>query len=153
MDKNAKTNRLSIYLIKKEFDSPATIFKDIDSLSAFNLDDSGTSILYTKDSYIHPPKWIENFFLKSAKDFKLKNSSSQAVFFTKISLNSEDFRYFTIPFGMGYHMLKPGIIEERFGLKVVLNTVDENQLRSIDKKNMSNVPKQSREQVAINSIV
>ena len=75
MDKNAKTNRLSIYLIKKEFDSPATIFKDIDSLSAFNLDDSGTSILYTKDSYIHPPKWIENFFLKSAKDFKLKNSS------------------------------------------------------------------------------
>jgi len=153
MDKNAKTNRLSIYLIKKEFDSPATIFKDIDSLSAFNLDDSGTSILYTKDSYIHPPKWIENFFLKSAKDFKLKNSSSQAVFFTKISLNSDDFRYFTIPFGMGYHMLKPGIIEERFGLKVVLNTVDENQLRSIDKKNMSNVPKQSREQVAINSIV
>jgi len=153
MRDNPSTNRLSIYLIKTEFDSADKILKDINSVTAHNLSDDETSALYTKDSFIRPPQWIEKFFLESADDFNLKNSSSQALYLTKIKVDSETFRYFAIPFGVGYHLLKPGVIEERFGLKVVLNTVDETQLRSIDKKNMSNVPKQSREQISANSIV
>jgi uncharacterized protein (TIGR04141 family) len=153
MSNKIKTNRLSIYLIKLEFDTADKILKDINSVTAHKLSDDESSILYTKDSFIRPPQWIEKFFLKSPDDFNLKNSSSQALYLIKIKVDNNNDRYFAIPFGVGYHLLKPGVIEERFGLKVVLNTVDEKQLRSIDKKNMSNVPKQSREQISANSIV
>lgn len=152
MPDNPKTNRLSIYLIKSEFDSADKILKDIKSITTHNLLDDETSVLFTKDSFIRPPQWIEKFFLKSTDDFNLKNSSSQATYLTKIKVNNS-YRFFAIPFGVGYHLLKLGVIEERFGLKIVLNTVDEKQLRSIDKKNMSNVPKQSREQISVNSEV
>lgn len=44
-------------------------------------------------------------------------------------------------------MINPGIWEERFGLKVVLNVIDPENLRSIDKKDMSVIPKLSKEQI------
>jgi len=40
------------------------------------------------------------------------------------------------------------VTEDRFGLKVVLNAVDPESLRSIDKTALGSVPKQSREQMS-----
>ena len=54
---------------------------------------------------------------------------------------------FAIAFGTGRFLLKDGVIEERFGLKVALNSVDA-MLRSIDKTNLGSVPKHSREQMS-----
>ena len=71
----------------------------------------------------------------------------------KINTSSTEYRYFAIPFGIGFHLLNPDVIEERFGLKVALNAMDEKMMKSIDKKNMSNVPKHAREQISINSEV
>jgi len=48
---------------------------------------------------------------------------------------------FTIPFGYRWTFLNHGVWEERFGLKITLNTVGPNSLRRIDKKNMPSVPK------------
>ncbi|MBC8488572.1 MAG: TIGR04141 family sporadically distributed protein [Bacteroidetes bacterium] len=155
MKNKTKTNRnrLSIYLIKEELNTPESILKDTGKVTAHNLNDDESFVLYTKDSYSHPPEWIQKFFLETPEDFKLENSSSQGLFLARIKTSNEEYRFFTIPFGVGRHLLKPGVIEERFGLKVVLNAVDETQLRSVDKKNMSNVPKQSREQVSSNSVI
>lgn len=151
MSDEIKTNKLSIFLIKKEYDSPDKILKEDKNNKEHKLDDN--NFLYTKDSFVYPPKWVKNFFLKTAEDFNLKNSSSRAIFLSKINVNENEQRYFAIPFGMGYHMLNSGSFEERFGLKIVLNAVDETMFRSIDKKNMSNVPKQSKEQISNNSEV
>jgi uncharacterized protein (TIGR04141 family) len=41
-------------------------------------------------------------------------------------------RWFAISFGGGYQKLEPGAIEHDFGLRVVINTVDHNKLRSAD---------------------
>ncbi len=153
MKNKTKTNRLSIYLIKEEIVTLESILKDSGKVTAHNLNDNKSFVLYTKDSYSHPPKWIQKFFLETPEDFKLENSSSQGLFLAKIKISNKEYRFFAIPFGVGRHLLKPGVIEERFGLKVVLNAVDETQLRSIDKKNMSNVPKQSREQISSNSVI
>lgn len=153
MGNKTKTNRLSIYLIKGEFNTPESILKDIEQVTTLNLNDDKSFTLYTKDSYVHPPQWIQKFFLETPDNFNLKNSSSQALFLAKIKVSDEKYRFFAIPFGFGRHLLNLGVIEERFGLKVVLNTVDETQLRSIVKKNMSNVPKESREQVSLNSVI
>jgi len=140
MKNKTKTNRLSIYLIKKELDTPESILKDIGKVTAHNLNDDEPFVLYTKDSYSHPPEWIQKFFLETPEDFKLENSSSQGLFLSKIKVSNEEYRFFAIPFGVGRHLLKPGVIEERFGLKVVLNAVDETQLRSIDKKTCQTFP-------------
>jgi uncharacterized protein (TIGR04141 family) len=39
-------------------------------------------------------------------------------------------RVFAVTFGFGHLMLQSGVADERFGLKVTLNAVDHNQLRS-----------------------
>lgn len=57
-------------------------------------------------------------------------------------------RTFAVIFGHGRHLLRDGVLEERFGLKVVLNSVDPDSLRSIDKTALGSVPKQSREQIS-----
>ena len=144
-----KSNRLSVYLIKESFDSPEGILKDINKVVSHDFGSNST--LYLKDSYARKPDWISKFFLVTPDTFNLMNASSQAVLLTKIETEINQSRFFAIPFGSGFHLLRPGVIEERFGLKTVLNIVDEKQLRSIDKTNMSNVPKQAREQISLNS--
>lgn len=41
-------------------------------------------------------------------------------------------RLFAIAFGQGRHLLKEGSYEERFGLRVTLNSVDPKSLRAVD---------------------
>lgn len=144
-----KTNKLSIYMIKAEYTKPESILKDLEKLKCMELSNH-TAKLYTNDSHSNSPKWINNFF-----HFSLENvfsASAQALYLTQIKIDNDETRFFAISFGIGHFLLKPGVIEERFGLKVVLNTIDSNRLRSIVKKNMSNLPKQSREQISTNSV-
>jgi len=153
MSDNPKTNKLSIYLIKEEFKKPGEILKDIDNLDCYYIDDNGTSAIYTKKSKTKSPQWITSFFCKRLNEFNLFNSSSQAIFLINVEVLENVFKYFALPFGSGHFLLKDETIEERFGLKTVLNTVDEKQIRSIDKKNMAHVPKHSREQMSLSSFV
>ena len=83
-------------------------------------------------------------FDNSSKNNKLNifTASSKAVLLASV----ED-RLFVLAFGYGRALLNPGICEERFGLKVALNVVDSENVRSIDKQNMSVTPKFSKEQI------
>lgn len=140
------TNKLSIYLIKQEYSSLEDIFKDHENLTSENIENVGN--FYFGDSYISEPSWIKKFFGNSfnntSENDKLKifTASSKAVFLATV-----EERIFAITFGYGHTLLKPGVWEERFGLKVALNILDSENLRSIDKKNMSVVPKLSKEQM------
>jgi uncharacterized protein (TIGR04141 family) len=60
-------------------------------------------------------------------------------------------RYLALAFGQGRFLLANDCWEERFGLKVVLNSVNQNSLRSIDKQTFDAVQKQSREQASHNA--
>ena len=55
---------------------------------------------------------------------------------------------FAIAFGQGRHLLQEGVVEERFGLRVVLNSIGPDSFRSIDKTTLGAVPKHSREQMS-----
>ena len=133
------TNKLSIYLIKEEYASPRDIFRDHNQVKKEAIDNIGT--LYYKDSYNFKPSWMKKFFgeLIEANIF---NSTSRAL----LLIQAKN-RYFAITFGYGHMLLSPGTWEERFGLKTALNIIDHENLRSIDKKNMSVTPKLSKEQV------
>jgi uncharacterized protein (TIGR04141 family) len=58
---------------------------------------------------------------------RLLNSSTGAVF-----LFATAERRFAIAFGQGRHLLDPDGYEQDFGLRVVLNSVDPNRIRSVD---------------------
>jgi len=127
------TNKLSIYLIKQECSLIEDIFKDHEGLESENIDNIGD--FYFGDSHVSPPSWIKKFFGSSFNNntnddhLKIFTASSKAVFLTTV----ED-RVFALAFGYGHTLLKPGAWEERFGLKVAINVIDSDNLRSIDKK-------------------
>ena len=140
------TNKLSIYLIKKGYSDPKDIFKDYKKLESERIQDVGN--FYYGDSHRSAPAWIKKFFDVSFENssgdnnLKIFTASSKAVL-----LVASEKRKFALTFGYGYILLTPGAWEERFGLKVALNVIDSENLRSIDKKNMSVVPKLSKEQI------
>jgi len=150
-DDEIKTNRLSIFLLKEEFTAPQDILKNHKELQKMKFGSGST--LYWRPSRIAQPKWVRNFFNTEVKKEQFLTANSQAVLIVKIRVDKNTTRIFAIPFGSGYHLLAPGATEERFGLRTVLNSVDEKLVRSIDKKNMANIPIHAREQISINSPV
>jgi uncharacterized protein (TIGR04141 family) len=151
------TNKLSIYLIKDSYSDHKSILKNFDKLTKEEIKDGAETIgtLYYGDSHLFEPSWIKDFFGSSFENnrahntqdenrkLKLFNASSKAVL-----LIEHQNKVFAIPFGYGWNLLNHGVWEERFGLKTTLNAVDANNLRRIDKKNMSSIPKDTSEQLS-----
>jgi len=148
MSPETATNKLSIYLIKEDYSEHKEILKNIDKFQSKDI--AGAGILYFGESHTFTPSWIERFFGSTlGNDIeKLFSASAKAIFLTKIKIATGKERVFAIPFGYGWTFLNHGVWEERFGLKVTLNTIDPNNLRRIDKKNMSSVPKDTSEQLS-----
>jgi uncharacterized protein (TIGR04141 family) len=92
------------------------------------VDDKKLGVLALRQTPEHPPHWAT--FFAEATDLKkrnVRNASVSAIFLTRASG-----RLFAIAFGHGRHLLDPNTIEERFGLRVTLNSVNPDELRSID---------------------
>ena len=140
------TNKLSVYLIKKEYLSPENILKNYDELKNESVENIGN--LYYGDSNIFEPSWVKKFFGESFdnsfgnNNLKIFTASSKAVLLVSVGD-----RLFALAFGYGHTLLNSGVWEERFGLKVTLNVIDSENVRSIDKQNMSVTPKFSKEQI------
>jgi len=143
-----KTNKLIIYLVKPQYDNPEAI---VDSTQdGIDIGDVGT--FYFEDSGVSTPAWVKEFFGTSlTKDIKLLAASARGVLLVPIEHNRQRL-HFVVSFGLGRHLMHPGVIEDRFGLKVVLNSVDPESLRSIDKTTLGSVPKHTREQIGRDSI-
>lgn len=73
------------------------------------------------------PKWANFLELPPQDRARLKNSSALGLVFLP-----SDGRWFAVSFGLGHVKLDPAKFEQDFGLKVVLNSVDPDLLRSTD---------------------
>jgi uncharacterized protein (TIGR04141 family) len=60
-------------------------------------------------------------------------------------------RWFAVVFGHGRHRLIPGAYEEGFGLRVCLNCIEPDKVRSIDRRTFEDRVRQGREQVSRDS--
>jgi uncharacterized protein (TIGR04141 family) len=138
---NTKTD-LNIYLFKEGV-------KEADAVKSAHVTQQklqhGSKIigtLWIKTNKSSKPRWARFFdeVLTSTNIFG-KNSSTGAALITSASL-----RTFALAFGQGRHLLHVENVESNFGLRVTLNCVDENSLRSLDKASFEERPKQSREQ-------
>lgn len=121
-------NKLSILLIKKN--TPADmIIKQQDGIHYEQIAGCG---FYYKHSFTSIPKWVEKFFNNQlACSERLKTTSSAGVLLVERSYENER-RTFAVCFGYGRSLLVPASIEERFGLITTLNTVNPQELRSLD---------------------
>ncbi|MEA2231579.1 MAG: hypothetical protein QOD83_1395 [Solirubrobacteraceae bacterium] len=76
----------------------------------------------------------------------LFNASTSAAL-----LVEADERLFALTFGHGRHLLEPEAIEQDFGLKVVLNTVEPTQLKSVDARTIDELTVHTRRDVSRDS--
>ncbi|MCH5172026.1 MAG: TIGR04141 family sporadically distributed protein [Erysipelotrichales bacterium] len=138
---NNKT-KLSIYLIKSEYQDIGQI---VDEFENKQIIDENT-LLYYKQADAIKPTWVSSFFSSIEETSYLYNANTRALLLKKIRIDNE-FRIFGIVFGYGKSFLNDKFIEERFGLKVTLNTVNENSLRRISKVQIGGNQKASNEQM------
>ncbi len=137
-------NKLSIYLIKEEISDVMSIFEEEAEVQEL-LRYSDKKCAYFVPSNVHAPKWLTNFF-NNIHTSDLKQANSKVVLLVTIPFNNIE-RTFAITFGYAKHLFKEDVLEEQFGLKVVLNSVNSDGLRKISKINVGGNQKQSQEQI------
>jgi uncharacterized protein (TIGR04141 family) len=139
------TQGLTIYLIKEDREQSDDVIRSDRKTEIHELQTDSEPIgkLYVQRPPPRPPRWARFFkdYL-SASELGLV-ASSGAVLLMEVSQ-----RLFAITFGQGRHLLNPDSWEERFGLRVALNSVGDSNLRSIDKRTFDAISRHSREQAS-----
>lgn len=139
-----RTNRLSVYMIRPEFQNLADIASTANNPQ--QIDGVGTFLF--EESHTNTPGWVRGFFGDAlGEDLRIFTASARCTLIVPVRHNGSIVN-FAVVFGVGRFLLKDGVVEERFGLKVVLNSADEASFRSIDKTTLGSVPKHSREQMS-----
>jgi uncharacterized protein (TIGR04141 family) len=144
-----RKEKLSIYLAKSGI--------GCDVSKAINLENSKPpigmevpdleAILYVKkEPPKPPPPWTKLFtdHQNLPEDTFGGRKAVGAALVVKLKEN-----LFVLTFGTGFHLLKNEAIERDFGLRVTLNSVDPDKLRSLDKANYDHNPLNSRTQSSI----
>lgn len=160
-------NKLSIYLIKQDFPvgeiiPPAS--DDGNRIVELQVKGHESYKLFARSSEPHEPGWADTFFNSTVESESLKvanigaalvvpvivgNDSPGAKADETISSGGEDNqRYFVLTFGYGRTLINRSAIEERFGLKCVLNSVKNDTLRAIHFADVSGSAKRSSEQLS-----
>ncbi len=141
-----KKRQLKILLLKKEIqDFSAPIHKDADFTKLplkKSMDWEGKFFLMKSIPKI--PSWVD--FISPALESRLdevKTQTSGAVVLIKVRN-----RMFALTFGYGKSLLRPDCFERNFGLRVVLNTVNPEQIRSIDMRTMEEMTLLTRRQAS-----
>jgi len=133
----------TIYLLREGIARPQDALRSASKLKSFTVGSGSTKIgeLYVQASRPWPPRWAALFsdYLDLAQLGRV--STSSAVFLVAVKG-----RTFALTFGQGRHLLVPGGWEERFGLRVALNCIEENHLRSIDKQTFDAISRHTRVQ-------
>lgn len=142
------SNKLSIYLIKDEFsDDDKKILKS-NYQDLTNIDGLGKA--YYSPSAVVKPKWVESFFCGRIEKEDIFSSNARAILIARVAVDDKT-KTFAITMGQGKHMLANDVIEDDFGLKIVLNTIEPNSLRRINKINIGGNQKTSNEQLPLAS--
>jgi uncharacterized protein (TIGR04141 family) len=146
MSRKNRKYKFSIYLIKEECNSIYEVVNNPQNLEclSFKLQDNTEYTLFVKKTTPKTPSWISFFkeYLSSElnKIFNLNNSA--------VLIFSYEDRYFAFSFGYGRSLINQAYIEELFGLRIALNTIQREKLKSIDIKSIDTVTRHSRIQTS-----
>ncbi|MEW6073588.1 MAG: TIGR04141 family sporadically distributed protein [Planctomycetota bacterium] len=103
-----------------------------------------TATLFVKPSQVVPPAWVGYFDGHvDLRSVQLRSASSAAVLVLRVGA-----RWFAVTFGYGRHLLRQGIWEPNFGLRVTLNSIADSSIRSIDRKSFDAIARHTREEAS-----
>ncbi len=136
-----RVQHLTVYLVKEEF-------AKLDQIVSANANDAAqfkidipdcNGVLYVRPRSGIKPKWVPLFseFVK-AKDIGTVSTLSAALIVNTAG------RFFVLTFGNGRHLIGTDVVEERFGLLVVLNSVERNSIRVVDKQSLDAIQSHAR---------
>lgn len=143
----AKKRKLAIYLFKQEVKFDSDCLKNLEECAKHDVRVGTLKIgnLYVKSTLMHPPPWLDFFDKTSAEGrIKLKVAHASAVLLVESSG-----RRFAVTFGHGWTLVDNSKIEDRFGLKVTLNSIPVDSLRSIDTRSLDQTQIVSRDQSSV----
>jgi uncharacterized protein (TIGR04141 family) len=137
------TESLTIYLGKKDLTKIEQLLKAPGSLKSFPISDSAGALgtLYIQARSSRPPRWARFFEGQIDRTAFGRISSAAAVFFVPL-----DDRVFLLTFGQGRYLIKSESVEDRFGLRVTLNSIAEDRVRSLDKQTFDTIARHTRVQ-------
>ncbi|OOO17847.1 sporadically distributed protein, TIGR04141 family [Rhizobium sophoriradicis] len=119
----SKTRPFSIYLLKNDYDATNSLREDHDLEEAEATDLPAGAVLYILDAAPKPPWWRGYFGVIEP----LLQQFKGALVFLPVGD-----RWFALSFGQVFHHLNDSAYEYDFGLRVTLNSVDPNELKSAD---------------------
>jgi uncharacterized protein (TIGR04141 family) len=125
------------------------MLRDPDALEGHLVNGLGATAnnLFVKPSATSAPKWTALLapHITGGLD-GLYNSSTSAVLFVETAG-----RIVALTFGHGRHLIEPELVVQDFGLKVVLNTVAYNQIKSVDARTVDELTLHTRRDVSRDS--
>lgn len=121
----------TIFLIKPEYENDDSILnpkytQQLDTHTV-NLTDGASAKLYVKRAFPSLPKWAKAIGHAVSPPITEKSQNPSALMLIR-SAN----RVFALTFGFGKSLLKAESWAQEFGLKFVLNSVDEDSIREIE---------------------
>ena len=90
------------------------------------------------------PDWLAFIAQGLSEKVSTKHLTNKSV--SALLIVTHNSRQFAITFGHGRHMIESRLIEDRFGIKVVLNSVSPDRIASIDRQTFDASPRISRTQ-------
>lgn len=140
-----RKERLSIYLAKTSVSHNGSLLNIENANDPIDLKLEGkVALLYIKKEPTRKaPPWTKLFITN-------ENVPPDAFGYTSAVgaalVIDQDGEKFVLTFGTGHHLLNSEAIERDFGLRVTLNSVDPDKLRSLDKASFDHNPLNSRTQ-------
>lgn len=118
-----KTRSFSIYLLKQGYDAKNSLKypNHLTSINATKLPEDASLFLYDKN--VNTPWWVDYFGIQKS----LSQKNNGALIFIPV-----ENRCFVLSFGHVYHYLINESYEYDFGLRVTLNSLDPQKLKSVD---------------------
>ena len=140
-----RVRALTIYLLKEFVSEAEDSIEPAEEVRGFDLDVGGVAAkFFLNPSRVALPAWFSFFEGKvDVAQHLVKSASSAAVLVFPVAG-----RWFAVTFGYGRNMLRQGVWEANFGLKVTLNAIDDRSIRSIDRKSFDAIARHTREEAS-----
>lgn len=144
LEEDLKTQSLTIYLAKSSITDPRDLLVRDSGVMQYAIGPDNTyGTLYVQIRDPKPPRWAQFF-----NDFLPLDVFGHVTSAGALLVVSQRNRIFALSFGTGRFLLKPDSWEERFGLRVALNCIGDNAVKSIDKDTLDPIARHSREQTS-----
>jgi uncharacterized protein (TIGR04141 family) len=148
MARPPRLQKLTVFLLKEGLESNNAL-RERDGVTGYVVPalTQAMESLFVLAPPPRTPRWAGYLGPHLATNLEgLFTSSAPAV----LLINSAD-RLFAVTFGQGRHLLDPEALEQDFGLRVVLNTVAPDQLKSVDARTIEETTLHTRRDVSRDS--